>query len=149
MKLLSLPALLPQAFLFLFLFFIRGAPQNWNHGPRCSWRSAMLYLVQKAQERLTRKMSSFSGTGRSTNSIAWKRWFLSGTSEYFSENFDGEAINWSGVVNVHCMQMNLVLSMRFIFGGDWKNAPCSSRFWSLALIFVYLYTRPQSLSNKI
>ena len=36
------------------------------------------------------------------------------------QNFDGEA-NWSGVVNfhsVHCVQMSLVMSMRFIFGHD-------------------------------
>ena len=35
------------------------------------------------------------------------------------QNFDGEA-NWSGVVNFHCMQMSLVVSMRFIFNDDWK-----------------------------
>ena len=36
------------------------------------------------------------------------------------QNFDGEA-NWSGVVNfhsVHCLQVSLVMSMRFIFGHD-------------------------------
>ena len=41
-----------------------------------------------------------------------------GTSEYFKENFDGEAIDWSGVVNFHCVKMSLVMSMRFIFGDD-------------------------------
>ena len=41
-----------------------------------------------------------------------------GTSEYFSENFDVEAINWSGVGNFLCMQVSLVMSMRFIFGDD-------------------------------
>ena len=41
-----------------------------------------------------------------------------GTSECFTENFDGKAINWSGVVNFHCMKMSLVMSMRFIFGDD-------------------------------
>ena len=25
----------------------------------------------------------------------------------------------------HCMQMSLVMSMRFIFGDDWNEAPCS------------------------
>ena len=50
-----------------------------------------------------------------------------GTSDYFSsrkkknnlneQNFDGGA-NWSGVVNFHCMQMSLVMSMRFIFGDN-------------------------------
>ena len=33
------------------------------------------------------------------------------------QHFDGEA-NWSGVVNFHCMQMSLVVSIRFIFGDD-------------------------------
>ena len=37
-----------------------------------------------------------------------------GTSEYFSDNFDGEAINWSGVVNFYCMQMSLMVSIQFI-----------------------------------
>ena len=41
-----------------------------------------------------------------------------GTIEYFRENFDGEAANWSGVVNFHCMQLSLGMSMRFIFGYD-------------------------------
>ena len=41
-----------------------------------------------------------------------------GTSECFTENFHGEAINWSGVVNFHCMKMSLVISLRFIFGDD-------------------------------
>ena len=41
-----------------------------------------------------------------------------GTSECFTENFDAEAINWSGVVNFRCMKMSLVMSMRFIFGDD-------------------------------
>ena len=35
-----------------------------------------------------------------------------GTSEYFSESFDGEAINWSGVVNFHFMQMSLAVYFR-------------------------------------
>ena len=35
----------------------------------------------------------------------------------YEQNFDGGA-NWSGVVNFHCMQMSLVMSMRFIFGDD-------------------------------
>ena len=51
-----------------------------------------------------------------------------GTSEYFSgrkkkgsllseQNFDGEA-NWLRVVSFYCIQMSLVMSMRFIFGAD-------------------------------
>ena len=67
-----------------------------------------------------------------------------GTSEYFSgrktkesllseQNFDGQA-NWSGVVSFYCIQMSLVMSMRFIFGDDWNDSPCSSRFCSLAMM---------------
>ena len=72
-------------------------------------------------------MSSFSGTGRFTNSIAWKRWnkwllLLSKKKNLNEHNFDGE-VNWSGVVNFHCMQMSLVMSIRFIFGDDW-NITC-------------------------
>ena len=33
------------------------------------------------------------------------------------QNFAGEA-NWPGVVNFHCLQRSLVMSMRFIFGDD-------------------------------
>ena len=46
---------------------------------------AMLYFVKEALERLMRKMSSFSETGRSTKALNYF-----GTVEYFSENFDGE-----------------------------------------------------------
>ena len=58
---------------------------------------------------------------------------------------------WSGVVNFHCMQMSLGISMQFIFGHDWKDVPCKSLFRYLAMmlflwnrglwIFMYLYTR--------
>ena len=50
-----------------------------------------------------RKMSSFSGTGH-PRILSLERIDYFGTSEYFRENFDGEAINWSGVVTFHCMQ---------------------------------------------
>jgi len=43
---------------------------------------------------------------------------------------DGEA-NWLGVVNSHCMQMSLALSVRFIFGNDRNDVPCSSHFFAL------------------
>ena len=74
-----------------------------------------------------RKMSSFSGTvGSRFLSLESVDYF--GTSDYFNlvvekkknlneQNFDGEA-NWSDVVNFHCLQMSLVMSMRFIFGAD-------------------------------
>ena len=47
--------------------------------------------------------------------------------------FDGEA-NWSGVVNFHCMQMVLVMSMPFVFFDDLNDAKCSSRSCSLAMM---------------
>ena len=69
--------------------------------------------------KIDAELSSFAGTGRSTNSIGSLESVDNfGTSQYFSENFDREAINWSGVENVHCMKMSLVMSMRFIFGDD-------------------------------
>ena len=43
------------------------------------------------------------------------------------QNFDGED-NWSVVISFHCMQVSLLMSMRFIFGDDWNDAKCSSRF---------------------
>ena len=78
-------------------------------------------------EIYAKDMSSFFGTGQSTNYIAFSiDYFV--TSEYFSgwkkkesllseQNFDGEA-NRSGVVSFYCIQMSLVMSMRFIFGVD-------------------------------
>ena len=47
------------------------------------------------------------------------------------QNFDGEA-HWPGVVNFHCMQMSLVMSMQIICGDDWNDVPHSSR--SLAMM---------------
>ena len=67
-----------------------------------------------------------------------------GESEYFGENFDGEAINWSGDVNFHCVQMSLVMSMQWWL--IWR-APCSLCFWSPAKMkflsnwFSCIYTR--------
>ena len=46
----------------------------------------------------------------------------------YDQNFDGEA-NWWDVVNFPCMQMSLVMSLRFIFGDDWNDAPRSPRFF--------------------
>ena len=34
------------------------------------------------------------------------------------ESFKQNKLQWSSVVKFHCMQMSLVLSMRFIFGDD-------------------------------
>ena len=43
-----------------------------------------------------------------------------GTSEHFSgrEKKKSNLSYWSGVLNFYCMQMSLVMSMRFIFGND-------------------------------
>ena len=69
--------------------------------------------------KIDAELASFSGTCRSTNSIGSLESVDNfGTSEYFSENFDGEAINWSGFENFHCMKMSPVMSMRFVFGDD-------------------------------
>ena len=62
-------------------------------------------------------MSNFPGTGRSRILLLESVDYF-GTIECFTETFDGEAINWSGVVNFHCMKVSLVMSMRFIFGDD-------------------------------
>ena len=63
-----------------------------------------------------RKVESFSRTGRSTNSENVESVDYFGTNKYLSGNFFDEALNWSGVINFHCMQVILVLSTRFIFG---------------------------------
>ena len=68
----------------------------------------MFYFVKKSLGKIDAELSSFSGSGRSTNSIGSLESVDNfGTSEYFCENFDGEAINWSGVEDFHCMKMSL------------------------------------------
>ena len=37
----------------------------------------------------------------------------------------------------YCMQMSLVMSMRFIFGDDWNNAKCLSRFSAMQNFFFH------------
>ena len=39
-----------------------------------------------------------------------------------------KTIRWWSYVNFHLMQFCLVMIMRFIFGDDWNNTPCWSRF---------------------
>ena len=76
-------------------------------------------FCEESSGKIDTELSSFSGRGRSTNSVGSLESVDNfGTSEYFSEKVDGEAINWSGVENFHCMKMSLVMSMRFIFGDD-------------------------------
>ena len=76
-------------------------------------------FCEESLGKIDAELSSFSGTGRSTNSIGSLESVDNfGTSGFFSENFDGEVINLSRVENFHCMKMSLVMSMRFIFGDD-------------------------------
>ena len=76
-------------------------------------------FCEESLGKIDTELSSFAGTGRSTNSIGSLESVDNfGARECFSENFDGAAINWSGVENFHRMKMSLVMSMRFIFGDD-------------------------------
>ena len=76
-------------------------------------------FCEESLGKIDAELSSFSGTGRSTNSIGLLESVDNfGTRECFSENFDGEAINLSRVPNFHSMKMSLVMNMRFIFGDD-------------------------------
>ena len=81
------------------------------------------------------------------------------TSEYFSCREKEESLwaklRWWGVGNFHCMQMSLVMVMRFISGYDWNDKPYSSRFCTVIslesrpLIFVYLYARTETIQKQI
>ena len=59
-------------------------------------------FCEESLGKIDTELSSFSGTGRSTNSIGSLESVDNfGTSACFSENFHGEAINWSCVENFH------------------------------------------------
>ena len=67
-----------------------------------------------------------------------------GKGEYFSENSDGEAINWSSVVNFRCMQMRrewglfstmIEITHYVLLSGNDEI--------SLKLIFMHLYMGSQ------
>ena len=78
---------------------------------------------------IIQKIVIFYGTGWSTKLIlSLESVDYFGTHGYFSgwkkeeslrpklqQSFNGEA-NWSGVINFHCMQMSLMISMRVFFG---------------------------------
>ena len=83
----------------------------------CTCHGAMLYFVKKAQERLTQRCRAFQERVGSRILLLESVDYF-GTSECFTENFDAEAINWSGVVNFHGMKMSLMITMRLIFGDD-------------------------------
>ena len=103
-------------------------------------------------------MSSFpERVGPRTLSLESVDYF--GTSEYFSGREKEESLRanlrWWGVGNFHCMQMSLVMVMRFISGYDWHGKRYSSRFCSVIslesrpLIFVYLYARTETIQKQI
>ena len=76
-------------------------------------------FCEESLGKIDTELSSYAATGRSANSIGSLESVDNfGARECFSENFDGAAINWSGVENFHRMKMSLVMSMRFIFGHD-------------------------------
>ena len=52
-------------------------------------------------------------------SLFWQA-FLAETVE--RRILNEKKLRWWGSVNFHCMQMDLVMSMRFIFGDDWNDA---------------------------
>ena len=62
------------------------------------------------------------------------------------QNFDGEG-NWLGVVSFHCLQRSLVMSMRFIFGDDWNDAPYSPPFLDFRL-FTHAFKSCNSETNR-
>ena len=83
--------------------------------------------MKKAKERLQQRCrASLEQIGPQTRSLESVDYF--GTSEYFSgekkKNLNEQTFdrlvrtNASDVVNFHCIQMSLVLSTWFIFGGD-------------------------------
>ena len=80
--------------------------------------------------------SDWCESSRAFPERVWARILSLESVDHFgtSESFDGGAMNWLGVVNSHFLQMSLLMSMRFIFGDDWNDAPSSSRFWSLAMM---------------
>ena len=62
---------------------------------------------------------------RSVNSGgSWSQAFLAETVETGDKNRD----------HFHCLQMSLVMSIRFIFGDDWNDALSWSRFGCLAMM---------------
>ena len=105
---------------------------------------------------IVQKIVIFYGTGWSTKLILLLEsvdYF--GTNGFFSgwkkeeslwaklqQSFNGEATcNWLGVINFHCMQMILMMSMRF-FGDDWNDMLCSSRFCCLVMMLFLLNWSP-------
>ena len=55
--------------------------------------------------------------------LFWNRWMLDQCLEKRRKQF-----RWWGYVNFHFMEFFLVMIMRFIFGDDWNDTLCWSRF---------------------
>ena len=88
--------------------------------------------LQLFQNKLIHKFYGLKGliTLEQVSIPQWlrKRKMLMGKTSINSA--DSEA-NWSGVVNFHCMQMTLVLSVWFIFSEDRNDMPFSSRAFDM------------------
>ena len=120
---------------------------QWSNFPRI--QAPHVHRIENCE-----RCRAFSETGRSTNSIAWKRlllwnnWlrYFSGRKQEqsFEQNFDGET-NWSGIVNFHCMQKSLVMSMRFISFS--AMIEMTRYLHQVSLSFVYLRTFSNQFRN--
>ena len=138
---------------------VPGVPwrRPWKLGLRIVAWSKPRIFCEESVERLNLE---FSETWRSTNSIDWKRWLLWSKWTLLS----GRKKIWILISKTamvgccklpYCRQMGLVMSMRFIFGDDWNDAPCKSLFlisgndviflesWPLNFrVFIHTYSLP-------
>ena len=120
---------------------------QWSNFPRI--QAPHVHRIERCE-----RCRAFSETGRSTNSIAWKRlllwnnWlrYFSGRKQEqsFEQNFDGET-SWSSIVNFHCMQKSLVMSMRFILFS--AMIEMTRYLHQVSLSFVYLHTFSNQFRN--
>ena len=76
----------------------------------------------------------------------------------YEQNFDGDT-NWSGIVNLQCVQMSLMMNMWFIFWRSLKRRATFITFLlfgndvfsliSRPLFFVNFYKRAQSIQEQV
>ena len=57
--------------------------------------------------------------------------------------------NWTGVVNFYCMQKSLMMSMRFIFGDEWNDVPCSHHKLKLRPLNLSVIIQAYSLQKQL
>ena len=115
------------------------------HAKRGSWSQAFLVKAMETGDKNRSVMKPMYRIESCERCWAFLEWVgprvLSlesidyfGTSDYFSGRKEKitlmrkSSMFRSSVVNCRCMQMSLVMSVRFIFGNDWNDAPCSSHF---------------------